>query len=467
MSWSVRSVGASPGRCWRRRSPRCAEPERDELLGGPAAPARAVVRRRCSGRRAPSEAGFAILHALYWLACGWRSASRCCWSSTTRTGPTSRRCAFSCTCWAVLVRSADRGAGPAARARQATAGLLDAARGRSRDPGARCCPRSGAAAVAELVRGRLGGRRRLLSALFRADRGQPAAVARAAGGDRAAGAIRPTRRRWRRRAELAARSLERSVLRRPRRVSRRRAALARAVAVFEDDAPAAAGGRARGGRASGRALAAADELARADLLRAGDPLGLHASAGARGASTASLPFGARGRRRTARAARLLADAGAPGERVSAHLLESPPPGDEGVVVGLLRGRGAARAGPGRAGVRGRLSRARAARAARDQERAARARRAGARRGGRRATGGRVASRGRDRARWPTPRSAPALLLEFGRVLAPRRPPDRRQRVVSARARRARTQADASTTSWRVDLEGGYLTAAMLAPGPRR
>ena len=53
-------------------------------------------RARCSsaGAEAPaSEPGFAILHALYWLVA--RMAERGpCWSrSTTRSGPTSRRCA--------------------------------------------------------------------------------------------------------------------------------------------------------------------------------------------------------------------------------------------------------------------------------------------------------------------------------------------------------------------------------------
>jgi tetratricopeptide (TPR) repeat protein len=80
------------------------------------------------------------------------------------------------------------------------------------------------------------------------------------------------------------------------------------------------------------ALAAADELARADVLRPDDPLEfghplLRASV-----------YGALGhheRARThARAARVLLEEGAPSEQVGAHLLHAAPAGDEFVVEAL-------------------------------------------------------------------------------------------------------------------------------------
>ncbi len=73
-------------------------------------------------------------------------------------------------------------------------------------------------------------------------------------------------------AEQAARSLARSVRHRLESLSPQAQALARAVAVFEDDAPLHLVAPLTG-LPLPAALAAAGELAHADVLRDGDPLG--------------------------------------------------------------------------------------------------------------------------------------------------------------------------------------------------
>ena len=104
--------------------------------------------------------------------------------------------------------------------------------------------------------------------------------------------------------------------------------------MFEDDAPLQLAARARRrSRRDGGAGAPRTSSRRADVLRAGDPLGFTHPL-VRAAVYGELPLGERARTHR-RAARLLADGGAPGEQVSAHLLESPPAGDA-VVVGVLR-----------------------------------------------------------------------------------------------------------------------------------
>jgi DNA-binding CsgD family transcriptional regulator len=139
-------------------------------------------------------------------------------------------------------------------------------------------------------------------------------------------------------AELAARSLSRSVLQRLSALSPRSQALARAVAVLEEQAdPALAATLA--GLTIADALDAVDELEAADLLQSGTTLTfIHPLL--RSAVYGTLRFGERASQH-GRAAQLLLERGAAPERVAAHLLESFPAGDP-TTVELLR-RVAARA----------------------------------------------------------------------------------------------------------------------------
>ena len=97
--------------------------------------------------------------------------------------------------------------------------------------------------------------------------------------------------------------------------------------------PGADGGRARRRSPPADALAAAEELGRADVLRAGDPLGFTHPL-VRAAIYGRLPLAEREQIHR-RAARLLADGGAPEQQVSAHLLQTLPAADD-VVVAVLR-----------------------------------------------------------------------------------------------------------------------------------
>jgi DNA-binding CsgD family transcriptional regulator len=138
-------------------------------------------------------------------------------------------------------------------------------------------------------------------------------------------------------AERAATSLQRLVLRRLASLSDDGQALARAVAVFEGGITLEVAA-ALAGLDADRALQAADELARVDILRAGDPLEfVHPLLRA-------AVYGALGRhertRVHGRAARVLRERGALAEQVGTHLLEAVPCGD-GAAVDALRAAGAA------------------------------------------------------------------------------------------------------------------------------
>jgi DNA-binding CsgD family transcriptional regulator len=137
-------------------------------------------------------------------------------------------------------------------------------------------------------------------------------------------------------AELAARSLGHSVERRLGAVSADAQGLARALAVFEADAPLHLAA-ALAGLTPEAALGAADELERADVLEAGDPLRFTHPL-LRAAVYGRMPFGERAQTHR-QAAKLLSEAGRSGEQVSAHLLRSSPAGDAAVVAAL---RGSAR-----------------------------------------------------------------------------------------------------------------------------
>jgi DNA-binding CsgD family transcriptional regulator len=429
--------------------------ERDELLAGPAAPARAVCEPgEHPGAPPPSEAGFAILHAVYWLVV--RLAERAPllllvddaqWADE----PSLRFLVY------LLGRLSDQPIAVLVAARagsQRAGGLLEQLAG---DPATRVRMLSplGAAAVAALVRGRLAGAddafcrrcfeltagnplevRELLVALEQQE--SPAnTVALVAA------------------AEQAARSLGHSVLRRLGGLSSDAQALAYAVAVLEDDAPLALAA-ALGAVAAPAALVAADELMRADLLHPGDPLGFTHSL-LRAAVYGQLSFGERAQAHR-RAAHLLAAAGAPAERVAAHLLRSPPAGDADVVDVL------------RAAARHAMAQGVPGSAVEYLERVLREPPPARQRPGVLAELGRAeAAAGRPEAGshlgaaielMYEPRERAELLLEFGRVLHD----SGRLAEACASFRRGLHTLGPDGSELAIDLEAGYLTSAMLEPG---
>jgi DNA-binding CsgD family transcriptional regulator len=129
-------------------------------------------------------------------------------------------------------------------------------------------------------------------------------------------------------AAVAARSLERSTLTRLAAMTPMARALAEAVAVFEDQVPLHRAA-ALAGVDPAVAAWAFDELVRADVLRPGDPLGFRHPL-LRAAVYGALPE--RRRAQTHReAARVLIACGADPEQVCGHLLEAPVMGDAAVV----------------------------------------------------------------------------------------------------------------------------------------
>jgi DNA-binding CsgD family transcriptional regulator len=255
-------------------------------------------------------------------------------------------------------------------------------------------------------------------------------------------------------AEVAARSLARSVLRRLAALSPDARALARGVAVFEDDAPLHLAAELTDLRTVA-ALAAADELARADVLRPGDPLGFTHPL-VRAAVYGDVPFGERARIHR-RAARLLVESGFSHECVSAHLLEAAPEGDAVVLEHL------------RATARRAMERGVPASAVRYLERALREPPAEAERPAVLAELGRAeAAAGLPDAvehleaaigLAGEPRQRAALLLTYGRVL------QHSGRLGDAcdAFQRGRDELDERGTELAVDLEAGFLAAAMQAP----
>ncbi|MBE8516867.1 AAA family ATPase [Amycolatopsis sp. H6(2020)] len=303
-----------------------------ELLTGPAAAARLVLgAAEEPGDLPAADAAFAIVHGLYWLAV--RLAERTPLLITVddaqwADGPSLRWLTFllgRLSELPIVVLVATR---PGASGED---GLLVQVAG---DPDVLVCRLEplGPDAVAEFVRRRrpaagegfcrrclelTGGNPLHLRELLAAIEAQP-------GGTDAeilAGGV-----------ALASRSLARSVRRRLAALSPAASQLARAVAVFENDAPlgmAAALAKV----AASAAPSAADELTHADLLRPGDPLEfIHPLV--RTAVYHELPPRRRAQLHR-QAAALLAGAGAADECVSAHLLESPP-AEDGEVVATLR-----------------------------------------------------------------------------------------------------------------------------------
>lgn len=426
----------------------------DELLAGPAAGARQLFDAAddaTSARR--SEVGFAILHSLYWLVV--RLAERepllfviddAHWADE----PSLRFVVY------LAGRLSEHPIAVLVGARAGELGEGELLRQLSGEPSARirAVPSLGAAAVAELVRRRLPeADDELCRRCLELTSGNPLQLREllAAIEQRAQPADASTLPMA---AEVAARSLARSVLRRLAALSLDAQVLARGVAVFEDDAPLHLAAELTGlSRAA--ALAAADELAAADVLRAGDPLGFTHPL-VRSAVYGELPYGERARTHR-RAAQLLVASGASSERVSAHLLESSPDGDA-VVVEQLRAT-AERA----------MARGVPASAVRYLERALREPPLEAVRPAALAELGRAeAAAGLPDALAhleaaiglaEDPRQRAALLLTFGRVLQH----SGRLDEACASFQRGRDVLGEAHTELAVDLEAGYLAAAMQAP----
>ena len=133
--------------------------------------------------------------------------------------------------------------------------------------------------------------------------------------------------------QLGPRAASRAVLVRLARLDDDAAAVARALAVLGEGADLWTAA-ALAGVEEGRAARMLDELIRAEIVRAEPPLGfVHPLVG--GAVYADVPTGERTLLHE-RAIALLAEAGAPGERVAAHMLAVPPRRDARVVETLRR-----------------------------------------------------------------------------------------------------------------------------------
>jgi DNA-binding CsgD family transcriptional regulator len=138
-------------------------------------------------------------------------------------------------------------------------------------------------------------------------------------------------------SELGPRAASRAVLLRLSRLSAEAGAVARAAAVLDEgfDVPTLAALAAVDVSVAARATG---ELSQAEILRPSQPLGfVHPLI--RAAVYQEIPPGERELAHAA-AARLLAEAGSPGERIASHLLNVPPHGDAWVFETLS---GAARA----------------------------------------------------------------------------------------------------------------------------
>jgi DNA-binding CsgD family transcriptional regulator len=302
--------------------------ERDRLLDGPAAPARPVFSD--SDGQGPGlgpDAGFAITHGLYWLAL--RLAEQ---EPLLVVVDDAHWADDPSLLWLIYLsgRVSEAPIGVLVAARSGEPESADMVDVLAVDPAARVHRLSplGAAAVRELVRRRLvGAGEDFCQRCFELTAGNPLhlrallAALEASGPepgetDLAAGAT------------TAARALERSVLRRLAAMAAPARALAEAVAVFEDDVPLDLGA-ALAALEPVAARTAATELARADVLRAGDPLGfVHPLL--RAAIYGGMAEPVRGDTHR-RAAQLLIAAGAADEQVCAHLLEASPASDEDVV----------------------------------------------------------------------------------------------------------------------------------------
>jgi len=330
-AWGIARSLFEPSLSQRRRA------DRDRLLDGPAASARVLFGEgkgkgegdEGAGGPGP-DAGFAITHALYWLALrlGDRAPLLVVVDDVHWVDDASLR-------WLIYLsaRVAEAPVGVLAAARSAEPGsadLVDVLADDSRAHVSALRPLS-PAAVSRLVRDQLpGAGDDVCRRSFELTAGNPLHLRALLTAVEPAGPV-PDYADLAAGATTAARVLERSVLRRVAAMGAGARGLAEAVAVFDGDVPLALAA-ALAELEPPRARTAADELARVDLLRSGDPVGFTHPL-LRAAVYGGLPEHLRGATHK-RAALLLAVAGAADEQVCAHLLEASPAGDPDVVERL-------------------------------------------------------------------------------------------------------------------------------------
>jgi DNA-binding CsgD family transcriptional regulator len=316
---------------------------RERWLAGAARSAEAVFAPPGGEGALAGEASFAALHGLYWLAVNAASdgplllavddVQWCDAPSLRFLAYLARRLEGVPILAVATLRTGEDGADVA---------LLAEIAGDPATRSIRPAPLGGRA-VTELVRARLGPEAdaRFCDACHRATRGNPLflhellktiAAERVAPDARSVDAI----------DALGPRAVSRTVLVRLARLAPDAVAVARAVAILGDsaDLPAVA---ALAEIDEARAAEATGALAAAEILRPEPPLGfVHPLV--RDAVELDVPPGER-ELQHARAARMLADAGAPAEQVAAHLLVVPRRGDEW-AAGVLHeaGRAATRRG---------------------------------------------------------------------------------------------------------------------------
>jgi DNA-binding CsgD family transcriptional regulator len=323
------------------------EPERRELLQGPAGLAGRLLGLPGAGAEHESppdspDPSFAVLHGLYWLCANLAGDRPLClvvddahWADT----PSLRYLAFLLPrleeLRVAVLLAARRGEGGAATA--FVDGLAGDASARVVDPS----PLS-AAAVAQLIERGLGSPPDpvFVAACHRATGGTPFLVHQLVAALREDG-VEPTAAAATSVEMLGARGLGRWIVARLDRLAPATARLARAVAVLEAgelDHAAALAGLERGD-----AAAAADTLEAAGILAPGRPLAfIHPIVRAGIYEELGSAERARSHRE---AARLLAEAHAPGEQIVEHLLASDPAGEAWIVDRLVSvARAAARSG---------------------------------------------------------------------------------------------------------------------------
>jgi len=313
---------------------RCAV-DRDAVLTGPATPSRLLFDPESPVPTSPAaEVSFGILHGLYWLALRIAEETPLLlvvddahWADE----PSVRFLTY------LAGRIRDQPIAALVATRPGDDRVLEHLRGDSAVTICEPAPLS-AWAVSELVRQRVpAADAELCRRCFELTGGNPlqvrelvSAIALGGGGEAAdldAG------------IERAARSLSRLVLRRLGSLSAAARALARVVTVFESGVPLhLACEVAHLSPAEG--LVAMDELVRAEILDGEDPL-TFAHPLFRHTAYRALPRAERARTH-GRAAILLAAAGASSEEVAAHLLEAAPVGDPQAVEWLRRAARSAR-----------------------------------------------------------------------------------------------------------------------------